>query len=616
MAKLCFDQTYVIQYTDASKGTISIPRKAFINDEVDITLVGKDRIEYGEEFDENLLHLLENFACPELVGSNPIEPDPDFSLDTLLENPIEGQTWYNSTKERHYVYDGAMWVPLGTNDDVGGNRGVILSGMALPKPVSPVTGYEFDYPECSWNVSPFYIPGEVDFLECFTDSNAVVNMRYRLTSGATIYDGYANYQIIGIRDNNNQGDVTPILPSGTQLPTPTVTPTPSITGTIPATPTMTPTITPTPNVTPTVTPTPAVSSGIEFFVSVATNSDYTSESIKLCQVGPSSFSTVATNAGLPIASEIYGDISTDGYNLFIPYLTEGTAVFTRDGATLNRELILENESSGFGDYVTGDARYHNHPTLGNILYTIQYRAEGSQDPPVVTAKIRTYVINGPGSLSLLTTTTFGYNPVTGVSNQRLTLCLHNNYLIVSSKERLFAFYHNGTTLNQITSIVNTTGNYIRVRSDNSYIYPESRYNDIFSKPDRKIYTFSGATFSEVYSQTGGEFGLAVGGSNLFTGFDNETSIQAKYWDGLSLSGAITSVSSATPAYSGSSLFKFSSTTSRLYNPVDNSAPLSRVYTWNGATLTPIMTLDAEPLASTNKYVAFGLMHINNASDFI
>lgn len=613
MTKECFDNTYVVQYTDTSKGTITIPRKSLIDDEIDITLVGKDRIEYGQEFDENMLHLLENFSCPELTGSSPIAPDPDFAVNAILDNPIEGQTWYNSTQERLFVYDGDRWNPLGTNDDVGGNRGVILSGLSLPKPVSPVTGYEFDYSECSWNVSPFNIPGEVDFMECHTDSEAAVTMRYRLSGGATVYDGYANYQIIGIRDNNNQGSDTPILPSGTQLPTPTVTPTPSVTQTIPVTPTITPTNTATPNVTPTVTPTPAVSPGIEFFVSVATDNvtGGTTESIKLCQVGPSSFSTVATNATVGTTSDIRGGISTDGYNLFVPYRAVGTAIFTRTGSDLNRVFTIDNE---FG-YSVGDALYHNHPTLGNILYTVQYNVDGSQDPPVVNVKIRTYIINGPGSVSTLSTTTVSMGSLVSTSNLRASLCLHNNYLIFVSNERLMAYYHNGVSLNLISTVINANGGYIRARSDNSFIYPESRYNLDGEQPNRKIYTFSGATFSEVYSGSGGEFGLAVGGSNIFTGYNKEAAIQAKYWDGVNLGGVIASVSSTTPAFSNSSLFKFSNNTSRLYNPVDNVAGQSRVYTWNGTSFTTLMTLDPEPLAGTNKYIAFGLMYLSEASEY-
>ena len=616
MVKLCFDETYVIQYTDSSKGTISIPRKGFITDEVDITLVGKDRVEYGQEFDENMLHLLERFSCPEVIGSSPVVPDTSYTEETILENPIEGQIWFNSTKERPFVYDGTKWKPFALNDDVGGNRGVIFSGMSLPKPVSPITGIEFDYPECSWNVSPFNLPGEVDFMECYTDSNAVVNMRYRLTGGSTIYDGYANYQIIGIRDNSNQGDSSPVLPSGTQLPTPTPTPTPSVTSSVPLTPTVTPTVTPTPNPTPTVTPTPAVSSGIEFFVSVATDAGYTTESVKFGQITPSGFSVLADNSSeLPIASLIYGSISSDGYNLFIPYLLEGTAIYTREGSVLSRALILENETSGFGDYVTADALYHNHPTVGKLLYTLQLKINSGEDPATISAKIRTYVVNSPGSLSLLTTTSFGFS-IVSTANQRMSLCLHNNYLIVTNNEKIFAFYHNGSSLNQITSLANITGNYIRARSDNSFIYLESRYDNTSSKPDRKIYTFSGSTFTEALSQAGGEYGLAVGGSNVFSGFNNESSIQAKYWDGFNLTSSINSVPSAEPAYGGSSLFKFSNSTNRLYNPVDNSATLSKVYTWNGTTFTPIFTFNIEDVSSDNKYVAFDLIYLKNSSDYI
>ena len=273
MTQRCNNNTYVLEFTDKRKGTIAVPRKSLIKDQADIIFVGKDRTEYGEEFDENLLHLLENFSAPELVGSLNVEPDTSETIDGILSRPLEGQTWFNSTKKRFYVYNKTRWLPLGSTDDVAGNRGVILSGESLPKPVSIVTGYTFDYSECSWNVSPFNVPGEIEFAECYTDNNAVVTMRYRLLGETAMRDGYANYQILGIRDNNNLGFNYPIQPSGTQPATPTPTPTPSISPSANTTPTVTPTNTRTPNITPTVTPTPSVSPGIEYFVFTSINDD-------------------------------------------------------------------------------------------------------------------------------------------------------------------------------------------------------------------------------------------------------------------------------------------------------------------------------------------------------
>lgn len=55
-----------------------------------LTLVGKNASSYGEFFNENFVHLLENFAS---------ELSP--------QKPITGQTWYDTTEGRLKVYDGA-----------------------------------------------------------------------------------------------------------------------------------------------------------------------------------------------------------------------------------------------------------------------------------------------------------------------------------------------------------------------------------------------------------------------------------------------------------------------------------------------------------------------------
>ena len=57
----CSDNTYYIYYTDASSGAIAIPiAKSSLIQDIDVTLVGKTRLEYGEVFNENMLHLLEH----------------------------------------------------------------------------------------------------------------------------------------------------------------------------------------------------------------------------------------------------------------------------------------------------------------------------------------------------------------------------------------------------------------------------------------------------------------------------------------------------------------------------------------------------------------------------
>jgi len=275
MATNCGDGVYNIHYTDITKNPITVNRKTLIQDILDITLLGKTRKEYGEVFDENMLHLLENFSCPE-DSNNPGNPDLTKVYSNLLQQPTKGQIWYNSTKLRLHVFDGEKWNALSTSSDIGGNSGIIAHGSQLPRPISPVTGYQFTYDECSWIVSPFNFPSEVDYMVCYTDSNAVVTSQYRISDFNTITNGYAFYQIIGIKSNINEGHNNPVVPpipspTPSQSPLPglsvTPTPTPSATPgvTVSPTPTMSPssTVTPTPSITNTpmasATPTPAAS---------------------------------------------------------------------------------------------------------------------------------------------------------------------------------------------------------------------------------------------------------------------------------------------------------------------------------------------------------------------
>lgn len=264
----CSKNLYTVSFTDQNKDDIFVSKGELITDRADIAFVGKTKRDYGEIFNENVLHLLENFACPE-DPLNVGNPDLSVAFGALLENPIEGQVWFNTTQGRPFRYNGIEWLAMGTGCDVAGNYGVLAHGQQLPHPVCPVTGYVFQYEECSWVVSPFTYEADINYMSCYTDENAVVNMQYRPVGG-TIQTGMVNYQIIGISGNVNGGTMLP-LPSGpapaTPTPTPNVTaspfvtPTPTVTpgSSQPVTPTVTPTMTRTPSVTPTNTPAPGVS---------------------------------------------------------------------------------------------------------------------------------------------------------------------------------------------------------------------------------------------------------------------------------------------------------------------------------------------------------------------
>lgn len=87
--------TYNVNYSDPANGTIAVSTGT-IDTTTSITLVGKNRKDYGEMFAENFLHMLEHFAAP-----------------TTPLRPTQGQLWFNNDPEisRLTVYDGASWIP-------------------------------------------------------------------------------------------------------------------------------------------------------------------------------------------------------------------------------------------------------------------------------------------------------------------------------------------------------------------------------------------------------------------------------------------------------------------------------------------------------------------------
>ena len=100
---------YNVNKTDIRLDSIEIDEKE-INQSTDITLFGRKKLQYGTQLNQNLLHLLENFACPE----NPFNPgNPDLNTASadqvsgqkFLSKPTNGQLWYNSTQNCLFVYN-------------------------------------------------------------------------------------------------------------------------------------------------------------------------------------------------------------------------------------------------------------------------------------------------------------------------------------------------------------------------------------------------------------------------------------------------------------------------------------------------------------------------------
>jgi hypothetical protein len=260
---------YQISYTTADKNPISIPRKTIVGGVSDIIFIGKDRLEYGEVFNNNEVHLLEHFACPEST-KKPGTPDLAQAIAPKLRKPTVGQIWYNKTQNRPFVWNGVSWVQTFVPKSASGNSGVLMHEQYIPMPKNLSTGYVYKPEECAWNVSPFGLTGphKLTYIECYTDMNAKVFMQYKVQGSDDVIPGLANFVIASIKGAKiiSKPAPTPNIPGAT--PTPTVTPTPSPSSTAVMTPTVTPTIsrtpaytrpaTPTPTVTKTVTPYPSV----------------------------------------------------------------------------------------------------------------------------------------------------------------------------------------------------------------------------------------------------------------------------------------------------------------------------------------------------------------------
>jgi hypothetical protein len=250
----CSDNAYYIYYTDKTLGSIAIPKSSLNQTTLDITLLGKTRLEYGTIFNENVLHLLENFAAPS-AGTT---PDILETFATLLEHPVIGQLWYNPTDNKIYICSDntgtPVWIRIENGFIVGGNSGFLSNGETIPLPVAG-DGYEFIQSECVWNVSPVYLSTDAATITGMTISavNRVVVAEY--TTAAGTVGGIVNYMIMGVRD---QSPTTNNVPCPSPTITPTISVTPSVTPTISVTPSVTPTIGTTPTQTPEVTATPTV----------------------------------------------------------------------------------------------------------------------------------------------------------------------------------------------------------------------------------------------------------------------------------------------------------------------------------------------------------------------
>lgn len=84
--------TYILDWSNPSKGAITLPDTTVDTTSTSLTLYGLDAPNYGEGQQENFIRMLENFAS-----------------DTPPPRPTSGQTWWDTTMNKLKAYDGTKW---------------------------------------------------------------------------------------------------------------------------------------------------------------------------------------------------------------------------------------------------------------------------------------------------------------------------------------------------------------------------------------------------------------------------------------------------------------------------------------------------------------------------
>jgi hypothetical protein len=83
---------YILNLTTGSE--LTIVKDGTVDNTTSLTFIGRNFAGYGEPLEENFVRLLENFSSP---GSGNVPSN------SILQKPLQGQLWFNSTKRQLYV---------------------------------------------------------------------------------------------------------------------------------------------------------------------------------------------------------------------------------------------------------------------------------------------------------------------------------------------------------------------------------------------------------------------------------------------------------------------------------------------------------------------------------
>jgi hypothetical protein len=122
---------YQIKHTDGFRtitiqpGTLNGPGGVLTD--TDLHLYGRGTLDWGAGVDQNQLRLTENFACPESITTpgQPMDSNEIGVIGSGVNNPIEGQQWFNTTDKNVYAFGSGVWklvggVTTGPTAPVGG----------------------------------------------------------------------------------------------------------------------------------------------------------------------------------------------------------------------------------------------------------------------------------------------------------------------------------------------------------------------------------------------------------------------------------------------------------------------------------------------------------------